>query len=332
MLLCQSLKETKLKNNILVLSAGRRVELVRIFQHELKKQYDEAIVVAADMNIARSAACQVADKSFSVPRATSDEYVSSLLEICKDNSIGMVIPTIDTELQVLSDNEALFMEIGVKLIVSKPHLIEKCRDKRKSAELFSSMNVRYPEIYDTSSIKYPCFCKPYDGSCSIGAKALMSSEDITEELLSDPKNMFMELIDSSYCEYTIDGYYDQNNTLKCLVPRKRLEVRGGEVSKGKTMKNFVFDFLQTKLKHLDGAIGCITFQFFVNETKEDIVGLEINPRFGGGYPLTYAAGGNFPKWLIWEYFGLELVHESQEWEPNLVMLRYDSQVLLSEDT
>lgn len=319
-----------MKNNLLILSAGRRVELVQSFQKELKKLVSDSYVFCTDIAPELSAACHVADKSFHVPRVTDEGYTKAILNLCINHNIGLVIPTIDTELLILADSVDLFKQHGIEVVISSKDLVSLCRDKRKTAQLFSDLKINQPAIYDIDNLQFPCFCKPYDGSCSIGALAIYSENELTQELLMNPKNMFMELIPSSYSEYTVDVYYDKDGVLKCLVPRKRLEVRGGEVSKGVTKKHIVFDYLLEKLKVLKGAKGCITFQFFVNEVSGDIKGLEVNPRFGGGYPLTYAAGANFPKWLIEEYLFNSDIAYDDDWQENLIMLRYDAKVLTHE--
>ena len=79
------------------------------------------------------------------------------------------------------------------------------------------------------------------------------------------------------------------------------EVRGGEVSKGLAMLGPLYDFLSERLKVLKGARGCITLQIFANEANNAYYGIEVNPRFGGGYPLSYFAGANYPMWLMQEY-------------------------------
>ncbi|HGG7677688.1 TPA: ATP-grasp domain-containing protein, partial [Neisseria meningitidis] len=119
--------------------------------------------------------------------------------------------------------------------------------------------------------------------------------------------------------------------LKCAIPRKRLEVRSGEISKGVTCKNSLYQTLLEKMSVLQGARGCITAQFFYNEETGEFYGVEINPRFGGGFPLTYAAGGNYPSRLMREYLGDEEIPFSDDWENNLIMLRYDAKVLVHEN-
>ncbi|MEZ8145402.1 ATP-grasp domain-containing protein [Enterovibrio norvegicus] len=319
-----------MKNNLLILSAGRRVELVQAFQNDLKELNINAQVYCTDMSPELSSACQIADESFKVPRVTDPSYLSTIESLCLENGIRLVIPTIDTELLLLAEAREAFFEKGVEIVISSTPLISECRDKRKTADLFSRLQVDQPAIYNKADLTFPCFCKPYDGSCSVGAIALPHREALTQDLLDNPKNMFMELIPKTYCEYTIDAYYSGAGELKSLVPRKRLEVRGGEVSKGVTRKNFVYDYLLSRVETLPGARGCITFQLFVNEDTQQVKGLEINPRFGGGFPLSYDAGARFPKWLIEEYLMGRPAVFSDNWEANLVMLRYDAKVLVRE--
>jgi len=317
-----------MKRNVLILSAGRRVELLEAFRSELKKRVPDGLVYAVDLTPGLSAACHVADGSFAVPRVTAVEYVDFLLEFCLKHDIGLVIPTIDTELLPLAVVKRRFEENGIHLIISSPELIRLCRDKRKTAHLFEKIGVSYPEIYPREAIRYPCFTKPYDGSCSVGASVVLSPDQLTYSMLQDEKIIFQQLIDQAFTEYTVDAYYDRTGVLRCLVPRERIEVRAGEVSKGATRKNNLYDYLLPRLSLIDGLSGCITFQFFANIDEELFYALEVNPRFGGGYPLSYSAGANYPGWLIDEYYMGRSVEFYDDWQPDLLMLRYDAKVVV----
>lgn len=318
------------KRNIMLLSAGRRVELLQAFQEALSAHFPEAYVYAADLQPDLSPACQSAVRAFKAPRVTSSEYVDFLLETCRAERIGILVPTIDTELVVLAEARSRFESEGIYLLVSDSALISACRDKRLTAQVYDALGIDQPEIYSSTSPAIPCFCKPYDGSSGVGAMPILSQRDLTAEVLSDEKNMFMELVGKEYREYTVDCYYDRFGVLKCLVPRERIEVRGGEVSKGITRKHFVYSYLMDRLKNLKGARGCITVQVFGNPETQLVKALEVNPRFGGGYPLAYAAGANFPDWLVREYLLDETIEFSDKWEENLLMLRYDAKVIVHE--
>ena len=318
------------KSNILILSAGRRVELVQDFQTEAAKFSDGIRIYCTDLNPRMSSACQVSDGAFAVPRISAENYIDSIFQLADEQNIGLIIPTIDTELLKLAEARSRFEAAGIHIIVSGSGLIRQCRDKRDSVALFARYGIDTPKIYGSDDIEFPCFAKPYDGSRGIGAQAINSADELTDELKNDPKMMFCQLIDiqNTFKEFTVDMYYDRQGRLKCTVPRERLEVRSGEVSKGATRRGWLYDFLNEKLATLEEARGCITAQFFYHEASQTVYGVEINPRFGGGFPLTYAAGANYPGWLIREYCYGEEIPFFDEWENDLIMLRYDAKVLV----
>ena len=317
--------------NILITSAGRRVMLVKAFKSELKKYNSNSKVYTVDSNPEWSSACRMSDGFFNIPEVNSINYINILLNICLEKKISILVPTIDTELYVLSKAKAEFALNNIFIIVSDYDLISNCRDKRKTNILFKNLNFSIPKTIDKNNLTFPLFIKPYDGSLSKDIHLIKNKYEISDGLLNNPKLMFMEYINSiDYQEYTIDAYYDRNNYLKCIVPRKRVEVRGGEISKGRTEKKQFYEILKTKLNYIPGAIGCLTIQFFIGKNNNDIIGIEINPRFGGGYPLSYAAGANYPLYIIKEYMLGQNISFFENWIENRVMLRYDTEIILDE--
>lgn len=316
-------------NNILITSAGRRVSLVRMFKKELNHIFPESKLYTTDADPSLSAACYESDGSFKVVKNDAEGYIEDLLELAESQEVKLIIPTIDTGLQILADKQELFLQHGIHLIICSSEFIEICRDKRKTGDFFTQKGIDTPRIYDRDNLKFPLFIKPFDGSMSVDTYHLTSEDELTPYHLSHDKFMFMEYIDSnSYEEYTIDMYYDRQGVLRCLVPRKRIEVRGGEINKGITVKGFVFDYLKEKLATIDGAVGCLTMQVFYNPENNSIKALEINPRFGGGFPLSYLAGANYPGYIISEYLLGETIPYFEDWEENLLMLRYDDEILV----
>ncbi len=316
--------------NILITSAGRRVSLVRAFQKELKKIRPEAKVIAADAKPMLSAACQAADSSFQVPRLDNSEYINELIALCKVNQIKLIIPTIDTELLLLAQNKVLLEENGITPIIASVSFIEKCRDKRVIHDFFESHGIAVAKEYDKENYELPMFIKPIDGSRSVDTYVIKTKEDLTDYHFENEKLMFLEYIDhDDFDEFTCDLYYGKNHELKCAVPRKRIEVRDGEVNKAVAMNNSLVDYIRKNLAFIDGAVGCLTAQFFKHKSEDKIYGIEINPRFGGGYPLSYLAGANFPKWIIEEYLlDKEIDKKFDCWEDNLLMIRYDDEILV----
>lgn len=318
-----------MNTNILITSAGKRVTLVNLFKKELTLNYPEAKVFTTEMNPELAPAGYVSDHCFQVPRVTDPTYLQQLIQICQENEVGIIIPTIDTELLLLSSNRELLQQAGVIPVVSSLDFVAACRDKRNTNALFQRLNIRMPEPRDKHHPVFPMFAKPYDGSLSKDLFVIRNEQELTPEIMEHPKLIFMEYIDKSqYKEYTVDLYYGQDHELKCIVPRERIEIRAGEINKGRTRKNYLVTYLKERMGYLPGVIGCICIQLFYRETDQDVVAIEINPRFGGGYPMSYHAGANYPRFLIQEYFKKEKVAYTDDWRDNTLLLRYDSEVIV----
>ncbi|MBV7268155.1 ATP-grasp domain-containing protein [Winogradskyella luteola] len=317
--------------NILITSAGRRVSLVRSFQKELKKFFPESKVFASDSTPKLSAACQIADHYFEVPRLNEDLYFEEFISLCQQHNIKLIIPTIDTELLQLAQNKVRLEEKGVSVVISSIDFITKCRDKRSIHSFFETKGLRVAKEYGKDNYSLPMFIKPYDGSRSVDTYVINKKSELTDYHFENEKLMFLEYLDhNEFTEFTCDLYYDKNNKLKCAVPRKRLEVRDGEVYKALTQNNILVKYIRQHLLHIDGAVGCITAQFFLHNNDESkIYAIEINPRFGGGFPLSYLAGANFPKWIIEEYLLENNIEDKfNSWESDLLMIRYDDEILV----
>lgn len=317
--------------NILITSAGRRVSLVKSFKIELKKIDLKGKVYATDLTPFLSAACQVADGYFKAPALDDPSYIDVLLSFCKTHHIGLIIPTIDTELLELAKNKALFEAQGIEVVISSLEFVSKCRDKRMIHEFFRQHDVNVAKEYTKDNYKLPLFIKPFDGSRSVDTFIVKTKEDFTDFHFTDLKLMFLEYLDhDNFEEFTCDLYFGKDHKLKCVVPRKRLEVRDGEVSKALTCDNALVSYIKETLNYIDGAVGCLTTQFFMHKTDDTkIYGIEINPRFGGGYPLTYLSGANFSKWIIEEYLlGKTISEKFDVWENDLLMIRYDDEILV----
>lgn len=314
----------------MITSAGKRVELVKESQRELKKRFPKGKVYTTDLNPYMAPAGYVSDGCFAVPRVTAADYLDELLKICIENEIRLVVPTIDTELLILARAKQRFAEKGIVLVVSDEDFISICRDKRLTSASFESHSMKVPAPRDKYNPVFPMFAKPYDGSLSCNLHVIRKQEDLTEEIMNDPKLMFMEYVDKSvFKEYTVDMYYGADNCVKAIVPRERIEIRAGEINKGRTCKTWLVDYLKERMNKMTGVIGTICMQLFANDETHEVYAIEINPRFGGGYPLSHYAGANFLRNLIKEYIDGESISYSDDWRDNTIMLRYDGQVIIN---
>jgi carbamoyl-phosphate synthase large subunit len=110
-------------------------------------------------------------------------------------------------------------------------------------------------------------------------------------------------------------------------------VRAGEVSKGVTARSEgLIDLARCVGEALPGAYGPITIQVFMDSSTEETNVIEVNPRFGGGFPLAWRAGANFPRRIIEGIMGIQPSTSVDDWKSGLVMLRYDEAIFVDAAT
>lgn len=318
--------------NILFTSGGRRVSLVKHFKNTLNSLGLKNTIVVTDSTRTASASF-VADFSELVPSVISDNYISSLLDLCKHYSIKLLIPLIDSELYLLSCNITEFERVGTTVLVSAPDVILCCEDKRNTFDFFKAEGFKTPELLDIDTVLaegrdvYPVLLKPAVGSASVGVTRINNPKE-----LEFFRNYVSEPILQDYQvgqEYTVDVLVDFKGKVCSVIPRLRIEARAGEVSKGMTVKNTdIINASRQVVQALKGALGCITLQCFLTGRGE-LIFIEINPRFGGGIPLSIVAGADFPRWIIEMMTGKEAGFPYEEWKDGVVMLRYDEAVFVT---
>jgi carbamoyl-phosphate synthase large subunit len=315
--------------NVLISSVGRRSQLVECFRRSLKaKGYSESKVFGVDLDPRMSPAAHLVDRCFEVPRCTDPSFISRVLEICRSHAINLVVPTIDTELPFYADAAPAMKKAGVHVAISSPEAVAIANDKQKTHDWLvgnglPTVRQSAPAIAlaDEGQWTLPFVVKPRFGSASVGVTVVrdraalraMTGDLIVQELATGQ-------------EYTMNAFVREGVCLS-VVPHRRIEVRAGEVSKGRTEKNeLLMNFTKRAVEALPGAKGPITVQAFVNSDRIQII--EINARFGGGFPLAYEAGADYPGWLLDEAAGKPAPQPYDAWQNGLTMLRYDTAIFV----
>jgi len=318
--------------NICFSSAGRRVALMECFRGTLAALGVEGRLLAVDCSLA-SSAFHLADAAQQVPRCAEPEFIPTMLELCEREHIELIVPTIDTELPVYSGARNEFEALGVAVAISSPEVIEIAADKEQTHSWLTSHGLptvrQAPAaelLSDSHGWEFPLIVKPVGGSASIGVQEVTTIEALRVAFEQRQDLVVQEIAPGD--EYTINVFVNRAGKCVCAVPHKRLEVRAGEVSKGMTVKHRELMHLAREVvEALPGAYGALNIQCFLADDGTANI-IEINPRFGGGYPLAYAAGADFPRWLLQEIMGQPVDAAFDQWQDNLVMLRYDEAVII----
>ena len=312
------------KISICFSSVGRRVSLINCFKNAAHTLGIELETVAVDVSPEWSPASQVADFAFKVPPCKDANFLDSILKICDEKSIDIIIPTIDTELMFYSENRDLFKKKGVFVVVGSKDFIEFAYDKKKTISFLNKMKIPTPKTWNINEdIKYPGILKPRFGSNSKGIEIINSFEDLKIKKLDAEKYLMQEICKGS--EFTINTFFDCG--LKSSIPCYRKFVRDGEVCFAETIYIEQFQKIAEKIANFfPNVYTPFCFQGFLDKNGEVKI-FEVNSRFCGGYPLCDKAGGEFAKWILQKALGVTPDY-SNEWKKNLRMLRYDQEIFL----
>jgi len=311
--------------NILFTCAGRRVSLLRAFREAMAALDVRGELVVSELTEAAPAVC-VADEWCYVPAIQEDGYIGRLLEIVSDKGIGLIVPLTDLALSLLSAHRPEFEALGCTVMIAPPEVVTACRNKLRTNELVAAAGLEAIATYTLQEFLtrpfYPCFIKPIEGSAAIGSARIDDEVRLRSHVATyEDATLVQEYVDGQ--EFTMDVYRSRDGEIHAIVPRQRLSVRGGEVQNGITVADPQLIEATRKLVEQLGDI----WGAFCCQCRREPGGaprfFEINPRFGGGAPLSIAAGADLPRYLLQEVLGLPMTSQFGQFTDRLLMTRYD---------
>ena len=242
----------------------------------------------------------------------------------------MLVPTVDLDLPVWAQRRETLLDMGCTALVSSKEVVSICQDKRQMYRFLKKHGFDTPYTMSAAAAmrlkrhSFPYFVKPWDGHASRGNAVAHSREELKFLARRVPNCLVQQFIEGQ--EYTVDVLVDFAGAVRCVVPRQRLEVRAGEVSKAMTVKHRgIMEQCESLVMKLGAGPGVITIQCFLTAAGQ-IKFIEINPRFGGGIPLSIKAGADFARWILQLWLGRKPRIAMDAWRDKLVMLRYDEAV------
>ncbi len=317
---------------ILFTSAGRRVELVQAFQRAAAQEGIPVWITGADLS-ETAPALYFCDEAVKLCPISEERYIPELIEICRERQVDLLIPTIDTDLLKLSESRESFEENGTRVLVSAPDKIRLCRDKRLTAVFFKSCGLYSPETADRlEDYKgvFPCFIKPLDGSSSINAYRVDEEKDLAAYagMIGEGRYIIQPFIKGR--EYTIDIFCDFDGAPVYITPRERLAVRSGEVLKTRICQDEqMIQEAKEIIRHFH-PVGTISLQLIREEQTGRDYFIEINPRFGGGAPLSIKAGADIPGAVLRMLTGKKTAFMPKAAENGKLYARFDDSICVTD--
>jgi len=278
-------------------------------------------------------ALYMADKALRLPRIQAPNYIQELLAVVHQYDIRLIVPTIDTELPVLAAYKLEFGDHNCVALVSSEEIVGIAGDKWLTYTYFSESGIDVPMSWLPETISPnkmpPCMIvKPRAGSASQNVFHA-SRETLSSVLRIVPDPIIQEEIAGQ--EITVDAYINFQGDVCHYVPRLRIKTVGGESVEGLTIPDDDFRPWVTRvleLVALRGGVGPMTLQAFL--TPEGPVLNEINPRFGGGFPLAYAAGGRYPEWIVKDCCGEAVPTAIGDYQRGLSMTRHYTELFVED--
>lgn len=308
--------------NILIVPAGSRIAIGIIKFLAREKEYR---IISADID-KLAPGFYLSDRSYIVSKFSQKKFWSDLERIIKKEKINLVIPALDPLLIKFAENKKFFDNLKVKILISPSKTIFLTRDKWKTYNLLKNEIPIAKSFIDKNkvNIPYPLFIKPRDGSGSLNAFKINSQKELDFHYKNIQKPIIQEYLEGK--EYTVDCLVNTKGKLLCCVPRERIGTQAGVSAKGRIVRNKKIEEIAEKITQKIKFMGPFFFQL---KGKKGVLKLvEINPRFGGGMPLSATGGPNIYLLATQMFLGVK-VDKTSKIEYGLYFTRYDQEIYLT---
>ena len=303
--------------NILLSSVGRRAYLVDYFKSAVAPLGGKVLCTNTSMDATGMIA---ADIPFIVPYADSPEFIPALLNICGKNNVSLLFSLHDWESLYIAKAKAMFEEIGTLPVMPDFNVMKTCLDKYATINKAKELGINTPATFltrdelkkalDAKTLRFPIIIKPRCGQGSLGLFKVNSWAELTSayELLMIKKSeiqlnsdllynldesglLFQECIDG--VEYGCDIVNDLNGNFATTFVKMKTAMRSGETDGAETVNCPQITDTAEKISSWSKHPGNMDADFIINEYGKPVL-LDLNPRFGGGYPFSHAAGADIP--------------------------------------
>ncbi len=310
------------KPSILITSVGAKVGLLKAFRETTERFGGRIVGIDIDPYAPAGKFCH----SFhTLPDTESETFMVEIEFLFQKEKIDFVIPTREQEL-ILWTSERWGKDRDLPPVaLSGQTCLRICLNKLNTHRWLNQNGFRSPasvllsEAREHESVpELPFVAKDPEGSGSRGIRFVTSRHEL--DLVPDHW-MAQSLLSGK--EYTLNAYVDRKGRCRCLIPHERIEVVVGEVNRAMTIRDEgLIETGRRIAEALPSAFGPLNIQVFRADPLLNPWVIDINPRFGGGYPLAHAAGGRFTDWLVTEMGGAEPSFTGEDWEDGLIMTRY----------
>ena len=307
---------------VLFTCAGQRVDIVTAFARA------GATTLAVDVN-ELAPALYAAERRASVPRVDDPAYVDALRALVEEHDVRLVVPLADLDHLLLAERRD---ELDALVLLPGPDTIRLCEDKYGAHCFFAERGIATPGTWLAdelpADLRFPVLVKARRG---FGSRHIYRAEDRRELdfFLGYTTTESMVQQACSGEEFSIDVFCDTEARCLNAIPRTMIESKGGESIKGMTTRDSQLIDHGRRVAEALRIVGPANIQCF-REPDGSLPVTDVNPRFGGGFPLPTAAGSHYPELALALAAGERPEPALGEFREGVVMTRYFWQVLLED--
>jgi carbamoyl-phosphate synthase large subunit len=308
---------------VLFTCAGQRVDIVDAFGGA------GATTVAADVNPLAPALYR-ADRWALVPRIDDEEYIPALRALVDEHDVRLIVPLTDLDQVTLA---AAREELGALVLLPEEETVERLADKYLAHLLFEERGIASPPTWLPNGVpddaSFPLLVKARTG---FGSRHIYRAEDRVQLgffLGYTPVDSIVQACLGGE-EFSIDVFCDLDGRCLNAIPRTMIESKGGESIKGMTIRDEQLIELARDVAEKLQLVGPANIQCFREQDGSHYI-TDINPRFGGGFPLPLAAGGRYPELALALARGERPEPRLGDFREGIVMTRFFSDLSLTQN-
>jgi carbamoyl-phosphate synthase large subunit len=305
---------------VLFTCAGMRVDIVTAFGDA------GATTVAVDAS-PFAPALYHADAYELVPLKDDPQYIPRLREIVVVHDVGLIVPVTDIDQGVVSARRE---ELGAPVLLPDDDVVRRTADKYLAHVVLEEHGIASPPTWLPGELPddlpFPVLVKARSG---YGSRNIFRARD-RAELDFFLGHTEVESMVQACCtgeEFSIDVFCDLDGRCLNAIPRTMIESKGGESIKGMTVDDAELVELGRRVAETLPLKGPGTVQCF-READGTLQVTDVNPRFGGAFPLPTAAGSRYPELAIALANGERTEPSVGVFQAGIVMTRYLSHVAL----
>jgi carbamoyl-phosphate synthase large subunit len=306
---------------VLFTCAGQRVDIVTAFGRA------GATTIAADID-PLAPALYHADRYALVPRVSDPAYLPALRDLVSAHDVRLVVPLTDLDQLLLARGRS---ELGAAVLLADADVVERVGDKYRAHELFLERGIGSPQTWLPEEVPdelvFPVLVKAREG---FGSRHIYRASDL-EELGFFLRHTPVPSIVQELCtgeEFSIDVLCDFEGRCLNAIPRTMIQSKGGESIKGATIKDWTLIEYGRLVAEALPLKGPANIQCFREADGTHRI-TDLNPRFGGGFPLPLAAGSHYPELAIALANGERPEPRLGDFREGVVMTRFFSDLCLT---